>query len=423
MKTLRKGNELSRRQFVSGTARALLGVGLLPISSNSSFAASFGEGCRSSKSVIYLHMAGGMSHLDTFDPKPDNLAVMGSTKAISTNANGIRIGHQLPHTSKVMDKVCVINSMQTMAYATHEQAVHLMRTSHELNEDISHPSLGAWVARGKKQSQTELPAFVALDNFADHVGSGFFSERYAPIFIRSFEEENMDLASLDYFERNVMMADLTNCQFHTRYQMPEARELYGETVKAMKSRDLVAFDLSQESEANHKLYGKGRFAQGCLLARRLVEHGTRFVEVALNGWDTHIDNFTGVAGRCHEFDQAYAALITDLEACGLLRDTLVVVATEFGRSPVIQAAHRNGREHHTEAFSCLLAGGGIKGGVKYGKTDETGSRVIENPVTFQDFNATIARTLGLPYHRSLIGPNKQVVKMASHGSPIQELIA
>jgi uncharacterized protein (DUF1501 family) len=226
------------------------------------------------------------------------------------------------------------------------------------------------------------------------------------------------------FDRRLSLADRLNSQFHTRYPNAGVKayeELYREAIALMKSKDLKAFDLSQEPAATRALYGSGRFAQGCLLARRLVENGVRFVEVQLGGWDTHVDNFTSVAGRCKEFDQAYAALITDLEKSGKLKDTLVVVATEFGRSPEIKTEHKDGRDHHPQAFSCLLAGGGIKGGVKHGLTDASGSKVKEGLVTVQDFNATIAHALGLPYDTVVMSPTKRPFKIADKGVPVTSL--
>jgi uncharacterized protein (DUF1501 family) len=189
----------------------------------------------------------------------------------------------------------------------------------------------------------------------------------------------------------------------------------------MKSSDLAAFDLSKETQATRDLYGGGNFAQGCLLARRLIEHDVRFVEVQLGGWDTHYDNFTGVEGRCREFDQAYAALLTDLEARGKLKDTLVVVATEFGRTPEIKSEHKDGRDHHPGAFSCVLAGGGIKGGVKYGLTDSSGNKVKNDAVSVQDFNATIAYGLGLPHDLVVMSPTKRPFKIADQGKPVTSL--
>ena len=203
--------------------------------------------------------------------------------------------------------------------------------------------------------------------------------------------------------------------------MKAYEELYREAISLMNSKDLKAFDLREEDQATRDLYGSGNFAQGCLLARRLVEHDVRFVEVQLGGWDTHYDNFTAVEGRCLEFDQAYAALLTDLGKRGKLQDTLVVVATEFGRTPEIKTEHSNGRDHHPNAFSCVLAGGGVKGGMKYGATDSSGSKVKENVVSVQDFNATIAYALGLPHDLVLMSPTKRPFKIADKGTPVTSI--
>jgi uncharacterized protein (DUF1501 family) len=160
-----------------------------------------------------------------------------------------------------------------------------------------------------------------------------------------------------------------------------------------------------------------------MLARRLVEHGVRFVEVQLGGWDTHYDNFTGVEGRCREFDQAYAALITDLHARGKLDETLVVVATEFGRTPEIKAEHQGGRDHHPSAFSCVLAGGGVKGGIKHGLTDASGNKVRSGIVTVQDFNATIAHALGISHQEIVMSPTRRPFTIADKGKPVTAVFA
>ena len=180
----------------------------------------------------------------------------------------------------------------------------------------------------------------------------------------------------------------------------------------MKSEDLAAFDLTKESPALRDRYGRDAFGQGCLLARRLVEHGVRFTEVTLGGWDTHYDNFTAVKARCQLLDSAYSTLISDLKERGLLKSTLVVLSSEFGRTPEIQKEHRNGRSHHPGAFTSLLAGGGVRGGQVYGKTDKHARTVIENPVTFHDLNSTIAHSLGLDHTKVLHSPGKRPFRMA-----------
>jgi uncharacterized protein (DUF1501 family) len=171
----------------------------------------------------------------------------------------------------------------------------------------------------------------------------------------------------------------------------------------------------------HALYGDDTFGQGCLLARRLVEHGVRFVEVTLGGWDTHTDNFTRVPENCAKLDQALAALLGDLEARGLLQETLVVLTTEFGRTPKIN--QNEGRDHYPKAFSSLLAGGGVRGGLIYGKTDPGGHEVTENKMSVPDFNATIAYGLGLPLDTVLFSPSKRPFTIADKGQPVTQLFA
>jgi len=425
-----KADELTRRQFLTNAARAYLGVHLFPMLGGTLASAAPEAALKggTAKSVIYLYMSGGMSHIDTFDPKPKKKEVMGKTEAIPTKADGVMIGHYLKKTAEVMDKVCVINSMNSTQGA-HEQGSYAMHTSYNLRGTIKHPSLGSWVLKLGGRIHPELPGFVAVNSAPELAGGGFLGAKYSAALIGSPDQGLNDSrraaeVTQEDFERRLSLADKMNRQFHDRYANADVKayeELYREAITLMNSKDLKAFDLKQESEATRNLYGSGRFAQGCLLARRLVQNGVRFIEVQLGGWDTHYDNFTGVAGRCQEFDQAYAALITDLEKCGKLQDTLVVVATEFGRTPEIKAEHKDGRDHHPEAFSCLLAGGGIKGGVKYGATDASGSKVKDNLVSVQDFNATIAHALSLPYDTVVMSPTKRPFKIADKGVPVTTL--
>ena len=423
-----KADEPTRRAFLSHAARTLLGVHLIPAFSPILSAAPAPSA--KAKHVIYLFMAGGMSHVDTFDPKPKKKSVMGKTEAIATSADGIQIGHYLPKTATVMDKVCVINSMNSTQGA-HAQGAYTLHTSYEMRGTIQHPSLGAWVLKLGGRIHPELPGFVSIDSSPDHVGGGFFGARYAAAPIGNAENGLMDSrrhgsVSADDFQRRLSLADRLNSEFHNKFPNADVKayeELYREAVSLMQSKDLDAFDIRKESEATRNLYGNSRFAQGCLLARRLVEKGVRFVEVQLGGWDTHYDNFTGVEGRCQEFDQAFAALITDLDARGKLADTLVVVATEFGRTPEINDQHNGGRDHHPSAFTCLLAGGGIKGGYKHGQTDSSGSRVRKDLVTIPDFNATIAHALGLPVDQILYSPSRRPFQIAHTGKPVTSLFA
>lgn len=213
--------------------------------------------------------------------------------------------------------------------------------------------------------------------------------------------------------------------FNERFGDPAPQayaDMYDQATRLMTSKDLAAFDLEQESAAMRAAYGTDAFGQGCLLARRLVEHQVRYVEVINGGWDMHNDIFGELEDKCPSVDRALAALLADLEARGLLEDTLVVVATEFGRSPSIEGA-RNGRNHHPAAYSCLLAGGGVKGGYAHGKTDEAGRAVIEKPVTVPDFNATIAWALGLDLDKVHTSPEGRPFRVADKGRPVLEVFA
>jgi hypothetical protein len=427
----RKADELTRRHFMSRAARTFLGVHLFPMLGPSIAAAMPANAVQGkAKHVIYLFMSGGMSHVDTFDPKPKKKDVMGKTEAIASNADGLMVGHYLKKTAGVMDKVCVINSMNSTQGA-HEQGAYAMHTSYNLRGTIKHPSLGSWVLKLGGKIHPELPGYVAIDSSPEMTGGGFFGAKYAAAPIGSPEEGLKDVhrghgVTEEDFGRRLSLADKLNRQFHGRYPNVDVKayeELYRDAVSLMNSKDLEAFDLMREPESTRSLYGTGRFAQGCLLARRLVEHGVRFVEVQLGGWDTHFDNFTGVEGRCKEFDQAYAALLTDLDKCGKLKDTLVVVATEFGRTPEINADHQGGRDHHPSAFSCLLAGGGVKGGMRHGETDASGSKVKDGIVTVQDFNATIAHALGLNWNEIIMSPSKRPFQIADKGQPLTSIFS
>jgi hypothetical protein len=424
------GDEVSRRRFMSNAARLFLGVHVAPMFGGLASAAEAANFTGKAKHVIYLYMNGGMSHLDTFDPKPRKKEIMGPMGTIPSKVDGIQLGQHLPKTAAIMDKVTVINSMNSTQGA-HEQGTYIMHTSYEMRGTIRHPSLGAWALKLGGRINPDIPGFVGIDTSADLTSGGFFGAKYGAALVGNASEGLQDSKRSEQvnqadFDRRLALTDKLNKKFHERYANADVKayeELYGEAIRLMNSKDLVAFDISKESAETRKLYGTGRFAQGCLLARRLVDHGVRFIEVQLGGWDTHYDNFTGVEGRCKEFDQAYAALIEDLHKRGKLEETLVVVATEFGRTPEINVDHKGGRDHHPEAFSCLLAGGGVKGGFKYGETDSTGKKIKDKLVRVEDFNATIAHALGLPLDLIVNSPSQRPFKVADKGKPVLDVFA
>ena len=198
-------------------------------------------------------------------------------------------------------------------------------------------------------------------------------------------------------------------------------EVYDGAFKMMASRDIEAFDLTKESAALRDNYGRNAFGQGCLLARRLAERGVGYVEVGLHGWDTHVNNFIVTPDLSAELDRGLSALVSDLEARGLLKDTLVVLATEFGRSPRINTSL--GRDHYPRAFSAALFGGGVKRGFAYGATNATGEEVAADSMTIPDFNATIGLAMGLPLDQIVYSPTQRPFRMADKGKPVAAILA
>jgi uncharacterized protein (DUF1501 family) len=226
------------------------------------------------------------------------------------------------------------------------------------------------------------------------------------------------------FDHRLALARKFDADFHQRYNVKQVRaytQMYDDAVRIMQSKDLAAFNLNEEQEATRERYGDNSFGQGCLLARRLIENDVRAVEVSYGGWDMHNNVFISAPERCGVLDQAMAALLDDLERRGRLDSTVVVLTTEFGRTPRIN--QNAGRDHYPKAFSSVVAGGGFQGGITYGQTDEGGENVIENPVKIPDFNATIAYAMGMPLDHVIFSPSKRPFTVAHKGKPVLDLLA
>ena len=429
-----QADEWSRRQFVAGVSKSMLGVGLAPLVGSHLTAAADKKPlppamATNAKSVIYLYMNGGMSHIDSFDIKPDAPEVQGATKPIQTNVDGIRFGHFFPNLAKHMDKSVVINSMSTTSGA-HRQAQYMNHSSYAMRGTITHPTLASWVSLLGGRTNPNLPASVVVGGASNRVHNGYLSARYSPLPIQNPEAGLKDSAipsSVDEakYQKRLAMAQKMNREFTSRYNHRDFRsyqELYDEALTVMKSSDLEAFDLDKEDKALRDAYGRNNFGQGCLLARRLIERKVRFVEVEMGGWDTHNNHFERFASQTRTMDQALGALLGDLEMRGLLDETLVCVMTDFGRTPRINGV-REGRDHHPAAFSSFMAGGGLKGGQVYGKTDNEAKKVIENKVTPQDYNATIGWALGLPVDQIVYSPSGRPFSIAHKGQPLTHLFA
>lgn len=420
-----------RRAFVQGAAAAFLGLR----ASSSLRAADLLQdpvtgppvlGHATARHVIYLFMRGGMSQLDTFDPKP-GAPTQGPVDAISTRADGIQLSQHFPFLARQMDKACLVRSLSSTQGA-HAQAQYLMRTSYDLRGTIQHPSLGAWAHRLAGRLNRTLPGHVIVGG-NNMPSGGFFPPQFQALPIGDATKglQNSKLPpGIDEarFQTRLDRLAEANKAFDERHRGRDVRaysNMYEDAVRLMRSSDLAAFDTEQEPESIRAAYGDGAFGRGCLLARRLVEHGVRYVEVTADGWDTHNDNFDELGDKLPAIDRGLAALIADLDARGLLDRTLVVLATEFGRTPEITG--NNGRNHYPKAFSALLAGGGVKRGYVHGATDAQGREVVGEPVSIQDFNATIAYALGLPLDHVVMAPSGRPFKVADKGQPVVSLFA
>lgn len=400
---LNRLDDIARREFITRMARTCLGVSLVPPAGLALAVEPSTEAPKFASHVIYLHMRGGMSHIDTFDTKPDAPAgYQGPVSTISTKADGLRFSGYFPKLADHAQKMAIVRSM-SHTQGAHEPGTYKVLTGHEVSATMKHPALGAWVARQGLQGRSTLPPYIRLADLAGHPGSGFMDARYAPVPVldasKGLEHTQLQNGdSMTNLRKRSSLAETLNADFLKRYPMADVKahaDVYADAIKLMTSKDLDAFDLTQEKGSTTQDYGQDRFGQGLLLARRLVERGTKFVEIELGGWDTHQSNFMQVEALARGVDGAVSALLADLEAKGLLESTLVVLSTEFGRSPKINGS---GRDHHPIAFSSFIAGGGVKGGQAYGRTDETGSRVVENPVTVLDFHATIGALMGISPH-------------------------
>ena len=422
-------DEPTRRGFLANSAKALLGVSLLPwlgqLAADEPLPGGAVRRRPTARNCIFLYMNGGMSHIDTFDPKPGT-ETGGPTQAIKTAADGLMISQYLPRLAEQMNHVALLRSMNSTQGA-HEPGQYLLRTSFTQRGTIRHPSLPAWSGYFSGRANPTLPASVAIGGGGRHPGSGYLESKFAPLPLGNAEAglqhsarpPGVDATEEDHRLR--MLAKL-NQGFQNQFDSKSVRaykDLYQEAVTLMGSKDLTAFDITQEPEALRAHYGDNEFGHGCMLARRLIENDVRFVEVNLGGWDTHDDNFDRVENNAATLDQGLSALLADLSSRGMLDETLVVLASEFGRSPKING--NNGRDHYPKAFTTLMAGGGIKGGQAYGKTDPSGAEPIENKLQIQDFNATIGYALGMPLDKVVISPQGRPFTMADKGRPVTAL--
>jgi len=398
------------------------------------------------KSVIYLFMAGAPSQVDLLDPKPklqelngqfvpqelvkgERFAfIKGVPKLLGSPYNfkrhgksGNEISELLPHLGDIADDIAIIRSMHTTQF-NHAPAQIFMNTGHQI---IGRPSMGAWLTYGLGSENADLPGFVVLisgenqpDGGKSCWGSGFLPTVYQGVEFRTKADPVLYLTNPDGMSPEARRQSLDVLHSLNKMHLdtlndPEIATRIASYELAFRMQTSVPelTDISKEPQSIHEMYGiqpgKTTFANNCLLARRLVERGVRFVQLYHRGWDnhgttSHDDLVTRLPSLCRETDQAAAALVRDLKQRGLLDSTLVVWGGEFGRTPMNEARNHSkflGRDHHPRAFSMWVAGGGIKPGITYGSTDELGYNIEENPVDVHDLHATLLHLTGIEHTR------------------------
>lgn len=413
-------NGLGRRAFIERAAQLSLGVGvagMLPAVASAAGKTGTGK----AKNLIYIYLSGGMTHLDTFDPK-DNSTVMGPSKAISTNVDGMRLGNHFTGLAKHADKLALINSM-TSTNGAHGVAQYMNRTGYGKRATIVHPTLGPFAEELLGKRGKILPDSVVVGQSTSNAGYLDPARSPLPIADPAGGVPNSSIRTDENrFERRMEMAQGLGKKFADKYKYASAQsyvEYYKQANKLLKSDELEAFDISQEATADK--YGKSRVGQGCLLAKRLIENGVRVVEVVAGGWDMHIGLENRMQKLMPALDKALTALIEDLEAKGLLESTLIAVNTDFGRTPAINM--NVGRDHYPAAYSTMLAGGGIVGGQAYGATDKLGKKVKKDPVEPTDFIATIGYAMGIDLDEIIYSPTRRPFTFANKGKPVMKLVS
>ncbi|MBI4472347.1 MAG: DUF1501 domain-containing protein [Acidobacteria bacterium] len=387
------------------------------------------------RSVILVWLSGGPPHHDTFDMKPDAPSeIRGTFKPMATNVPGIQICEHIPRIAKQADKFAIVRSM-TSVENNHERAINYLLTGYLPLQTIEFPSMGSVISK-EKGPKNGLPPYVAIPNIFPSFGPGFLGGQYGPFIagdpnVKGYRVRDLSLpVDIDWQRINNRrwLLDQVDREFReidTKNEFQAVDSFYEKAYDLIRSPAArKAFDIEQESEVMRNRYGRTPIGQGCLLARRLVEAGVRFVTVAKGwlNWDTHGRNFTTLEKTLlPELDLAYSALLEDLAARGLLGSTLVILMGEFGRTPKINSDA--GRDHWGKAFSVVLAGAGIAGGRVYGSTDDTGSEVKDDPVHVEDLIATVYDRVGIDPNHEYQTDIGRPVRLSNNGKIVTRLFS
>jgi uncharacterized protein (DUF1501 family) len=431
----------TRRSFLSVGSLGFLGLTLSEYLSAADTAAAKAPVAGKANSVILFWLEGGPSHIDTWDPKKNS-----NFKPISTNVAGIQISELLPKMARRMDKFALVRSMHTRG-TDHPQATHYAITGHEVNPAMQFPSLGSIITK-EMGPRNAVPAHVLVPKwdrtrqYEEYFRASFLGGEYDPMCIPDPSKPGFEVTDLSLpktvsqaaVESRSAFLKVVDRQYRALDETAQHAnmDVFTEQAWTMILTPAVrdAFDLSKEAEKTKERYGKDSIGQSALLARRLVEAGSRFVTAAGyhgTSWDTHSDNDKGHRDRlAPTLDRTLTALVEDLDERGLLATTLVIAMGEFGRTPIINAAL--GRDHWPNCWSLALSGGGVKTGQVVGASDDRGYNVTERVVTMGDLYATIYKALGIDWTKEYMSPIGRPLKIANSlddrtGEPVRELLA
>lgn len=411
---------ITRRSFIGGAAAGVfLGMNVKTL-----VARADENGKATAEHVILFWNGGGMSHIDTFDPKPGR-DVQGDFEPIKTAVNGISISEIFPLLAKQMKHVALIRSIAGQN-GDHGRATYQLQTSYGQSSNLQHPGIGSVVV-SQKASLGDLPAYVTVGGLAPK--AGYLGQKCEAYFVGRPGEKDPYLAfpsGIGEVRGNKRLDILKKINERQSGTLP-ADEVSGsqtaltDAVRLMRSPALDAFEVRKEKPEVLERYGDSEFGRSALLARRLVEKGVRFVQVNRGGFDVHSNAFPAMRDHGEVMDPALAALVEDLAQSGLLKKTMIVMLSEFGRTPKINMTQ--GRDHHPTVFSCMFAGGGVKGGQVIGTSDEDAISPKERPVKVPDLHASICHALGINHEKEVMTPLQRPMKLVDNGTPVKELFS
>ncbi len=411
---------VTRRRFMQGVAGSATLLGM-PVSRL--LAAKGTAGPAKAEHVILFWNGGGMSHIDTWDPKPGR-PTQGEFEPIKTSTDGVQISEIFPRLANQMHNCSLIRSIAG-TNGDHGRATYELQTGYGQSANLVHPGLGSIVVH-EKERLGDLPAFVTVSGQAPR--AGYLGQKCAAYFVGQPGEPDPYLkfpAGISEIRGNKRLDILTRMNRRSSSKFGAKAMKANETavddaVALMRSPALKAFELKNEDPKTIERYGDTDFGRGALMAKRLVETGVRFVQVNRGGFDTHSNNFEAMRAHGEVMDPGLASLIEDLAASGLLEKTLVLMLSEFGRTPRVN--QNAGRDHHAKVFSCFIAGGGVKGGQVIGSSDEDGVMPAERPVKPHDVHASVLHALGIDGDKEVMTPLERPMRLIREGGePVMEL--